>query len=76
MLGRSRHVFNTAEITDVRSSCLDNLGKPEQTKVLLCSAFHTESLPDERLKVHCPSKSHLVPQFTRKQLGVLLTGRA
>lgn len=76
MLGRSRQVFNNAEMTDVRSSCLDNLGKPDQTKVLLCSTFHTESLPDEHLKVHYPSKSCLVLQFTWKQLSVLLTRHA
>lgn len=64
MLGRSRHIFNSAEINDVRSSCLDNLGKSDQTKVLLCSASHTESLPDEHIKVHYPSQSCLVPQFT------------
>lgn len=76
MLGRSRHVFSSAEINHVRSSCLDNLGKSDQTKVLLRSAFHTETLPDEHLKVHYPSKSCLVLQFTWKQLSVLLTRRA
>jgi len=76
MLGRSRHVFNSLEIKHVRSSCLDNLGKSGQTKVLLYSAFHTESLPDECLKVRYPSKSCLVLQFSWKQLSGLLTRRA
>lgn len=59
MLGSSRHVFNSAEINHVGSSRLDNFGRSDQTKVLLCSAFHTETLPDEHLKVHYPSKSCL-----------------
>ena len=76
MLGRSRHVVNSAEINHVRRSCLGNFGKSDQTEVLLCSAFHTDSLPDEHLKVHYPSTSFLVLQFTWKQLSVLLTRHA
>lgn len=76
MLGTSTHIFNSAEIDHVRSSRLDNLEKSDQTKVLLCSAFHTEALPDECLKVRYPSKSCLVLQLMWKQLSVLLTRHA
>lgn len=42
MLGRSRQVFNNAEITDVRSSCLDNLGKPDQSPAAVLYLSHRE----------------------------------
>lgn len=67
MLVKSRHVFNSADVNHVKSSRPDNLEKSDQTKVLLCFAFHTESLPDDHLKVHYPSKSfpQLMPTWIR-----------